>query len=62
MSVLLNLVIARAKEPSTMASLGVLLGAVGLQVPDAVMQSAMTIVGGVAALLGVLMKEKGESS
>jgi hypothetical protein len=60
MSGLLNLVIARAKEPSTMASIGVLLGAVGLQVPDAVMTNVMAIVGAVAALAGMLMKEKGD--
>ena len=59
MSGLLNLVIARAKEPSTMASIGVLLGAVGLQIPDAVMTNVMAIVGAVAALAGMLMKEKG---
>ena len=60
MSGLLNLVIARAKEPSTMASIGVLLGAVGLQVPDAVMTNVMAIVGAVAALAGMLMREKGD--
>lgn len=60
MSGLLNLVIARAKEPSTMASIGVLLGAVGLQVPDAVLTNVMAIVGAVAALAGMLMKEKGD--
>ena len=57
---LLNLVIARAKEPSTMASIGVLLGAVGLQIPDAVMTNVMAIVGAVAALAGMLMREKGD--
>ena len=60
MSGLLNLVIARAKEPSTMASIGVLLGAVGLQIPDAVMTNVMAIVGAVAALAGMLMREKGD--
>ena len=60
MSGLLTLVIARAKEPSTMASIGVLLGAVGLQVPDAVMTNVMAIVGAVAALAGMLMREKGD--
>ena len=60
MSGLLNLVIARAKEPSTMASIGVLLGAVGLQIPDGVMTNVMAIVGAVAAIAGMLMKEKGD--
>ena len=60
MSGLLNLVIARAKEPCTMASICVLLGAVGLQVPDAVMTNVMAIVGAVAALAGMLMREKGD--
>ena len=60
MSGRLNLVIARAKEPSTMASIGVLLGAVGLQIPDAVMTNVMAIVGAVAALAGMLMREKGD--
>lgn len=58
MSAILNLIIARAKEPSTMASVGVLLGAVGLQIPDAILTNVMVIVGGIAALLGVFMKEK----
>ena len=61
MSGLLNLVIARAKEPSTFASIGVLLAAVGINIPDEIMTNIVTIIGGVAALLGVLMKEKGES-
>ena len=61
MSKILQLALARAKEPSTFASIGVLLAAVGINIPDAIMTNIVTIVGGVAALLGVLMKEKGES-
>ena len=60
MNGLMNLVIARAKEPSTFASVGVLLAAIGVNIPDDVMMHVCTIIGGVAALAGVLMKEKGE--
>ena len=60
MNGLLNLVIARAKEPSTFASIGVLLAAVGVNIPDDIMTHVVTIIGGAAALAGVLMREKGE--
>tara|TARA_R110000764_G_scaffold223519_1_gene312418 strand:+ start:412 stop:579 length:168 start_codon:yes stop_codon:yes gene_type:complete len=54
------MIASRAKEPSTMASVGVLLSAAGLQLPDAIIGNVIAIVGAAAALLGMLMREKGE--
>ena len=59
MSAILNLVISRAKEPSSMASVAVLLGALGWQVSDETLGVVMGVIGGVAALAGIFMKEKG---
>lgn len=61
MSKILQLVIARAKEPSSMASVAVLLGALGWNLSDEMMSAITGIVGGVAALAGILMSEKGSS-
>lgn len=61
MSKILQLVIARAKEPSSMASLAVLAGALGWNLSDEMMSAIMGIVGGVAAIAGILMSEKGSS-
>ena len=60
MNTILSMIASRAKEPSTMASVGVLLGAAGLQLPDAIVGNVIAIVGAVAALLGMLMREKGD--
>ena len=61
MSKILQLVIARAKEPSSMASVAVLLGALGWNLSDEMMSAITGIVGGVAAIAGILMSEKGSS-
>ena len=61
MSKILQLVIARAKEPSSMASVAVLLGALGWNMSDEMMSAITGIVGGVAAIAGILMSEKGSS-
>tara|TARA_R100001443_G_scaffold66874_2_gene75823 strand:- start:1539 stop:1721 length:183 start_codon:yes stop_codon:yes gene_type:complete len=58
MSAILKLITSRAKEPSTMASIGVLLSALGLQLPEAVISNGIAIVGAGAALLGMLLSEK----
>ena len=60
MKAILSMVASRAKEPSTMASVGVLLSAAGLQLPDAVVGNVIVIVGAISALLGMLMSEKGK--
>ena len=57
MSKILQLVIARAKEPSSMASLAVLAGAFGFNLSDEMMSAIMGIVGGVAAIAGIFMSE-----
>lgn len=61
MSKILQLVIARAKEPSSLASLAVVFSALGFNVSDETMSAIMGIVGGAAALAGILMSEKGSS-
>jgi len=61
MSKILQLVIARAKEPSTLASLAVVFSALGFNVSDQMMSAIMGIVGGAAALAGILVSEKGSS-
>ena len=59
---LLQLAIARAKEPSSMASVAVLLGALGWNLSDEMMSAIMGIVGGVAAIAGIFMSEgKGDA-
>ena len=61
MKAILSMIASRAKEPSTMASIGVLLSALGLQLPEAVVSNVIAITGAAAALLGMLMREKGDS-
>ena len=61
MSKILQLVIARAKEPSTLASLAVVFSALGFNVSDQMMSAIMGIVGGAAALAGIFVSEKGSS-
>ena len=58
MSKILQLVIARAKEPSSMASVAVLLGALGWNLSDEMMSVITGAVGGVAAKARILMSEK----
>jgi hypothetical protein len=60
MKAILSMIASRSKEPSTMASIGVLLSALGLQLPEAVVSNVIAIGGAAAALLGMLMKERGE--
>tara|TARA_R100001015_G_C4522399_1_gene91041 strand:+ start:251 stop:436 length:186 start_codon:yes stop_codon:yes gene_type:complete len=60
MQAILSMIASRAKEPSTMASVGVLLSALGLQLPEAVVSNVIAIGGAAAALLGMLISEKGK--
>lgn len=51
-------IVNRLKEPSTWASLAALVALSGMQVPDDVVQAMPGLVGFVAAVLGVFLKEK----
>lgn len=55
---LVRLIIARLREPSTMAGLGVLLAAVGINIPADIMQHVVTVVGALAGIAGIVMSEK----
>ncbi len=57
MKKILQIAIARLKEPSSMASIAVLLGALGWNLTDEMMAAVTGIVGGVAAIAGILMSE-----
>ena len=49
------------REPSTMAGLGAILAAVGINIPEDMMQHIVTGIGALAGIGGMLMKEKGET-
>jgi hypothetical protein len=58
MNSIVTFLIARLQEPSTYASLSLLLGGLGLHVSDAAFQAVAHTLAAVAALAGVLMSEK----
>ena len=62
MNFIIQMVLRRLKEPSSFAGLGGVLVACGISLPggDAALQHIITIVGGVAALASMFMKERGE--
>ena len=60
MKFIIQMVLSRCKEPSTFAGLGGVLAAVGISLPPEAMTSIITIVGGVAALASMFMRERGE--
>lgn len=58
---LVKILLLRMREPSTMAGLGAILAAVGINIPEDMMQHIVTAVGALAGIGGMLMREKGES-
>ena len=60
MKFVIQMLLSRLREPSTFAGLGGVLAAVGISLPAEAMTSIITIVGGVAALASMFMKERGE--
>jgi len=60
MKFVVQMLLNRAKEPSTFAGLGGVLAAVGISLPPEAMTSIITIVGGVAALASMFMRERAE--
>ena len=62
MKFIIQIMLSRLKEPSTFAGLGGVLAAVGISLPPEAMTSIITIVGGVAALASMFMKERAEKT
>tara|TARA_Y100001938_G_C8095998_1_gene438194 strand:- start:4552 stop:4743 length:192 start_codon:yes stop_codon:yes gene_type:complete len=62
MKFVVQMLLNRAKEPSTFAGLGGVLAAVGISLPPEATTSIITIVGGVAALASMFMKERAEKT
>jgi hypothetical protein len=60
MNIFIQMVLSRLREPSTFAGLGGVLAAVGISLPAEAMTSIITIVGGVAALASMFMREKSD--
>ena len=58
MKFVIQMVLRRMREPSTFAGLGGLLAAVGISLPAEAMTSVITIVGGVAALASMFMRDQ----
>ena len=58
MKFIIQMVLSRLREPSTFAGLGGLLAAVGISLPAEAMTSVITIVGGVAALASMFMRDQ----
>ena len=58
MKYIIQMVLSRLREPSTFAGLGGLLAAVGISLPAEAMTSVITIVGGVAALASMFMRDQ----
>lgn len=57
---IVQMLLSRLREPSTMAGLAGLLAAVGISIPGEMMTSITVIIGGVAGVASMLMREKGE--
>ena len=59
MNIFVSMILNRLREPSTFAGLGGLLAAVGISLPPEMQSTIVTIVGGLAALASMFMREKG---
>ncbi len=57
---LVKILLQRLREPSTMAGLAGLLAAVGISIPGEMLTQITVVVGGIAGIASMLMKEKGE--
>lgn len=57
---MLNFLLNRLKEPSSMVSVGAALSAAGVSAPEPLLQSAFHLASGVALLAGFLMRERGK--
>ncbi len=57
---ILRILLSRLREPSTMACLAGLLAAVGISIPGEMVTQITVVIGGVAGIASMMMKEKGE--
>lgn len=58
---LVHMLLDRLREPSTMAGLAGLAAAVGITIPGELVTQIGVVVGGIAAIASMFMKEKGNS-
>ena len=61
MNIFVSMILNRLRDPSTFAGLGGLLAAVGISLPPEMQSTIVTIVGGLAALASMFMREKGDN-
>lgn len=58
---IVQMILARLKEPSTMAGLGSVMAAIGISLPGEMLTQITVIVGALAGIAATLIKEKGGS-
>ncbi len=58
---IVQMLLQRLREPSTMAGLAGLLAAVGISIPGEMLTQITVVVGGVAGIASMMMREKGDS-
>ena len=56
-----RILLARLREPSTLAGLAGLLAAVGISIPGEMLTQITVVVGGLAGIASMMMREKGDS-
>ena len=61
MNIFVSMILNRLREPATVAGLGGLRAAVGISLPPEMQSTIVTIVGGLAALASMFMREKGDN-
>ena len=57
--ILVQILLARLKEPSTMAGRGSVMAAIGISLPGEMLTQITVIVGALAGIAATLIKEKG---
>tara|TARA_R110000751_G_scaffold214311_2_gene317797 strand:- start:131 stop:328 length:198 start_codon:yes stop_codon:yes gene_type:complete len=57
---IIQMLLRRLKEPSTLAGLAGLLAAVGISIPGEMVTQITVIIGGVAGIASMVMREQGE--
>jgi hypothetical protein len=58
---IVRILLARLREPSTLAGLAGLLAAVGISIPGEMLTQITVVIGGVAGIASMMMREKGDS-
>jgi hypothetical protein len=60
MSTIVHMLLRRLKEPSTLAGLAGLLAAVGISVPGELVTQITIVIGGLAGIASMIMREQSE--